>query len=316
MAQPTNSTKWADDNDALKVGITEERQKFGWKKLSNGFGERPSIFLINGWYNLVYRWIEYLFANRGPVGTMIWSVLDEAQFNSVVPSGDWVLCDGRDVIGTSYYNKTNFANVPDMRGLFSSMPNHDLSTDVYQYHSDSISNHGVVYEYENGENFLRDGGNSTLDSNFYTTGLRLINNGEPESYSQTSNESREIAVTRTDPNASFSPWDSYRFSAIYNSGLDLTVPGNVKEFGTFWTYNYQEFDASAGEGNFVNAPNTGDQAHTHELSVGHNRTNIPSTLTSSSVTSVSGQAIVDLEITDTGRLLPETICLNCFIRIN
>lgn len=52
-----------------------------------------------------------------PVGTVLASLLSEAQFQARNGSG-WVLADGRDVTGSAYADLTGAGSVPDLRGLF------------------------------------------------------------------------------------------------------------------------------------------------------------------------------------------------------
>ena len=53
-----------------------------------------------------------------PVGSIVSSLLDEANFYATKSNSFWVLCDGRNVAGSQYQTVTGNANVPDMRGLF------------------------------------------------------------------------------------------------------------------------------------------------------------------------------------------------------
>ena len=52
-----------------------------------------------------------------PVGTVIHSMLNPAQMNSV-GGGVWVLMDGRSVEGSAYESITKQSRIPDARGLF------------------------------------------------------------------------------------------------------------------------------------------------------------------------------------------------------
>ncbi len=58
-----------------------------------------------------------------PVGTIMHSVLTEAQFNSEVAAGYWLLCNGQSCAGSSYEGITGNANVPDFGGYFLRMAN-------------------------------------------------------------------------------------------------------------------------------------------------------------------------------------------------
>ena len=57
------------------------------------------------------------FKPDNPVGSVIHSMLTEAQFQAEHGS-DWVLADGRSVVGSKYETITGEANIPDMRGQF------------------------------------------------------------------------------------------------------------------------------------------------------------------------------------------------------
>lgn len=59
--------------------------------------------------------------NGDPPGTIVQSLLTEAQFIASVPAhqqGDWVLADGRNVAGSRYAQITGETTVPDLRGAF------------------------------------------------------------------------------------------------------------------------------------------------------------------------------------------------------
>src|SRR4030042_829104 len=54
---------------------------------------------------------------KTPVGSVIQSMLTEAQFQAVYGSG-WVLCDGRSVAGSFFQSITGNSNIPDNRSLY------------------------------------------------------------------------------------------------------------------------------------------------------------------------------------------------------
>lgn len=62
--------------------------------------------------------INFCLTKLLPVGTVIPSMLSEAQFLAQNGTGDWYLCDGRVATGTLYASVTSQANVPDFRGVF------------------------------------------------------------------------------------------------------------------------------------------------------------------------------------------------------
>lgn len=54
-----------------------------------------------------------------PVGTVVASMLSEAQFGTVIPDATrWALADGRSVAGSTYATITGSSTVPDLRGVF------------------------------------------------------------------------------------------------------------------------------------------------------------------------------------------------------
>ena len=70
-----------------------------WSKISNGV---------------------FQFVTTVPVGTIVHSVLSEAEFTREMGAmvGEWVLCDGRAVAGSDYATATGRGNVPDLRGAY------------------------------------------------------------------------------------------------------------------------------------------------------------------------------------------------------
>lgn len=53
-----------------------------------------------------------------PVGSVIDSMLTEAQFQTAIGSTKWVLSDGRSVTGSEYQLITSNTNIPDLRAAF------------------------------------------------------------------------------------------------------------------------------------------------------------------------------------------------------
>lgn len=65
-----------------------------------------------------------------PVGTIIESMLTEAQFQAQIGNPSpaiWVLADGRSAVGTSYQSITGFTTIPDLRGIFTRGKNNGRS---------------------------------------------------------------------------------------------------------------------------------------------------------------------------------------------
>ena len=314
MAEPTNIVKWATDADALKEAVSENRKQLGWIKLNSGFGEKPSILTMNGWNNLVYRWIEYLFANRGPVGTMMWSALSESEFNSVSPSGDWVLCDGRSSLGTLYYDKTGRNTIPDMRAMFARMENSELDVDFYTYSNDKVSTNSATYEYENGDNYLSSApdGYLTEINDLDASELRATNHSSSIYHGgfygssvftlnacKTTNQSTSDIFEKGGANQWAPPYAGNNYDP--NKPTTPTI-----------TQSYTSIPATnpepASTGNAV----SNKVSHNHDVYLSNNNIG---TMTSSSVISVSPEEETDIS-TSVSRLLPNTACLNCFIRIN
>lgn len=61
-----------------------------------------------------------------PVGSIIPSMLTEDGFQKIYGDG-WVLADGRDVQGSKYYQLTDKAKLPDLRGKFLRGKNYNLA---------------------------------------------------------------------------------------------------------------------------------------------------------------------------------------------
>jgi hypothetical protein len=64
-----------------------------------------------------------------PLGTVIQSMLTEAQFNANIPNAAtaWVLCDGRDISTSQFSTWTGVNNVPDLRGAYIRMAGQNAS---------------------------------------------------------------------------------------------------------------------------------------------------------------------------------------------
>lgn len=69
--------------------------------------------------------VNLLLSLLGPVGSYIWSDLDEPTFLNQLgnPSPQtWVLADGRNVVGSRYNQVTGKTNIPDMRATYMRAP--------------------------------------------------------------------------------------------------------------------------------------------------------------------------------------------------
>lgn len=61
--------------------------------------------------------INYLLASVLPVGSVVDSMLTEAQFQDLTSTG-WIIADGRNVSTSSYTLVTGNTTVPDLRGVY------------------------------------------------------------------------------------------------------------------------------------------------------------------------------------------------------
>ena len=61
--------------------------------------------------------INYAIENAQPVGSIIHSMLTEAQFQAIIGI-KWVLMDGQSVVGSDYETITGDSSIPDGRGVF------------------------------------------------------------------------------------------------------------------------------------------------------------------------------------------------------
>ena len=124
---------WADDTAQVFVGVTA-----GWRRLQgpnvavgsttptgNAAGDlwlRPGTGVPAQNYLEVYDGAAWQSATPAqPVGTIIQSMLTEAQFNASlgpIEAAKWCLADGRNVAGSIYAQITNNNVVPDLRGAF------------------------------------------------------------------------------------------------------------------------------------------------------------------------------------------------------
>lgn len=90
--------------------------------------------------------LSSIFSYIQPVGSIIHSMLTEAQFQSET-GANWILADGRDVTGSSYSTITGIATCPDLRGVTlrgknngsSRNPDGDVALGTYQ--ADELYSH-------------------------------------------------------------------------------------------------------------------------------------------------------------------------------
>jgi hypothetical protein len=85
-----------------------------------------------------------------PVGTIIHSMLSVAQFSSEY-GDNWVIADGRGVIGSRYEQITGVSAIPDMRGVFlrgkgaAYNPDGDLALGTYSADKYASHSHNVPF---------------------------------------------------------------------------------------------------------------------------------------------------------------------------
>lgn len=99
--------------------------------------------------------INHLLASVLPVGSIIDSMLSEAQFQGLTSTG-WIIADGRSVTGSSYALVTGNTTVPDLRGVFTRGKNGARSTatgnsegdkSLGTYEADQFASHTHPYLY-------------------------------------------------------------------------------------------------------------------------------------------------------------------------
>lgn len=118
--------------------------------------------------------INFILDKLDPVGSYKWSDLTEAQFQAELPTSaqEWVIADGRSVIGSRYATIRGVTNIPDRRGHYIRAKNNgrvdgfeDPSGDlpIGSYEDDRVRAHNHVWS-----NY--DGGFSSSQKTFNTVG--------------------------------------------------------------------------------------------------------------------------------------------------
>lgn len=99
-----------------KIHVEEVRYKSGVSE--------ATLFKMAGSMN-------YLLQAFLPVGTILITELDEATFQSEIGSvtGNWVLCDGRSVVGSEFEDLTGRSSIADLRGRYPRMKDHGAGVD-------------------------------------------------------------------------------------------------------------------------------------------------------------------------------------------
>jgi hypothetical protein len=97
--------------------------------------------------------------DHAPLGTMVWTPLSEAQFQSATDDGGWELCDGATAVGSDYGTLMSRTTVPDVRGRFLRMrahgsgttynPDGDVATDTAQAQAVLAHTHVMTHAHAN-----------------------------------------------------------------------------------------------------------------------------------------------------------------------
>ena len=299
MALPTENTEWATDDNALKENVPEERKLTGWKKLANGFGEKPPLKIYNGWMNLVHRWVKYLASNQTPVGHMIHSTLDEAQFSSVSPGGDWVLADGRNIEGSKFAQLTGRETVPDMRAMYPIMLDSELDAVEYNVVNESLAKLDTPLKYDKGSiTPFRASEDPYVSYNISSVKMNNYQTNE---------------IFKNTPFFSVQKTTNSKPGALYYNQYK-TNP-NRPDFAL----KAKRFITDSFNTNFLTSSNN---PHNHNIIFGNTVTgggassNLPSFVNTNSKINRSTSKTVDVSFNDTNRLIPKTYTVNIYIRIN
>lgn len=139
--------------------------------------------------------INYCLEKLIPVGTVLPSMLTQAQFNAEVGVGYWVIADGSNVAGSRYATVKGVATIPDLRGMYlrgknngrvDGIQNPDGDLTLGQYQGDQVKSH-VHYIGTDGDYYARsDGGSGGI---YKAAGS---NNSDP--YGGNETRSRNITV--------------------------------------------------------------------------------------------------------------------------
>ena len=142
--------------------------------------------------------INYLLSAVLPVGSVVHSMLTEAQFQDEAGDG-WILADGRSVADSSYAEITGFTTVPDLRGIFLRGKNNGRNTTLGNasgesalgtYQGDAFAEHSHSYSYQipDAADGGSDGGGDT------DRGLETINASTGSAGSTTETKPRNVTV--------------------------------------------------------------------------------------------------------------------------
>jgi hypothetical protein len=115
--------------------------------------------------------INYLLASILPVGSVVASMLTEAQFQDEASDG-WVIADGRNVSASAYALLTGFTTAPDLRGVFIRGKNDarssatgnsggDKALGTYEADQFAAHTHPYLYRVPNAGSGGSDGGGDT-----------------------------------------------------------------------------------------------------------------------------------------------------------
>ena len=246
--------------------------------------------------NLVHRWIKYLAANQTPVGHMIHSTLDETQFSSISPSGDWVLADGRNIEGSKFAQLTGRETVPDMRAMYPLMLDSELDSVEYNVVNESVARLDSALKYDKGNVLPFDGGTQPLVN--YDISSVKMRHFQTNSMNQSTGN---FTMTRSNNNV------GGRF--YYDQNDYMYDVSKAKR----WLHD------SNLNGTGYSRIESDNNAHSHEVAFGNylsSSSQLPATLFTNSKINRSASKTVDVSFNDINRLIPKTYTVNIYIRIN
>jgi len=323
MAKPTENIKWATDAAALKQPYGEEKKKFGWIKLSDGYAEKPNLKIVNYLQNLIYRWLEYLTVSSAPVGTIIYSVLSEVQFSAVSPNGEWVLCDGRSITGSVYEEVTGVSTVPDKRSLYTTMTDVSITSSSYTILSDSVAQLPFDMYFDNAGNEVSWVQNWDFSNIKVKEHSQSAFNETPQlfpnqHYVGTGRAQRENSV----PNVEIGVINSNNFHIVEAPPTGYTILG--PDLATFRQEREDgiipEFDSDYAtiltDGNAVFYGNTGFISNDHVVTFSGANKITPSTSLSSSLIRSTEAVNRTISTPTRGRLRARSYGVSCYMRIN
>ena len=174
-----------------------------------GPASEATMQAMGGSINYCIDSIGTIFSTLMPIGSIIPSMLTEAQFQGIL-GADWILAAGQNIVGSNLYNLTGQANAPDLRGRFLRGKNNGASggtyspteeslgayqQDTFELHSHTANDPGHFHQgYSIGDspkndacygggwpvNGNNDGTTCTWQVDTKTTGISIANSGSAE----------------------------------------------------------------------------------------------------------------------------------------